>query len=519
MIFTIAFSICLLAVQVVGIAIPVTRSIPSSPPSIHDMIATSIAHGLPSQIHGLPSQFHGSPSQIPGPPSQILGSSTSFQGQDQPIPNLHDSTGQFLTEIHGSTIGIHDTSTSISLDMDYTAQHRPLACNGSPSLCARPYDNVTYLGAHDSMAWSEKDIAWARDQLVPISTQLDSGARLLQAQAHFFEGQLRFCHTSCYLFDGGLVVDYLVEVKQWLLLHPHEVLTLIFTNPERVSVVREWIPLFEKAGLDHDVYFPGAIPQRMHNEATKIGTWPTLGDMVRTGKRVVVFLDQFGTDEDYPELVHNLDRNDDYYPGIYQLEYGGNGAGRLGFIFREWGRIWETPFSVTDPAFPCSIDRIGTIATHTAAHAKALGARKGRARGEAPTQMYMINHSLNWNLLGIKISNPTTAENVNGVESMRDHVSGCLPYSVQGQGSHRSSRHAVQKASTPHTKTGYRTRPTHKQTGFSLMEITGDQERLLWPESSRPRRAAGVRNPTFMLLDWVNVGEGKKAVDELNGIA
>jgi hypothetical protein len=27
----------------------------------------------------------------------------------------------------------------------------------------------------------------------------------------------------------------------------------------------------------------------------------------------------------------------------------------------------------------------------------------------------------------------------------------------------------------------------------------------------------GNRNPTFVMLDFVNVGEGKKAVDQMNG--
>ncbi|KAJ7585631.1 PLC-like phosphodiesterase [Mycena floridula] len=483
MIFAVV-SIYLWATYAVGIAIPVARP-PIHPPSVEP-------------IH--------SPAPIP----------SEVQAQQIPQSLLH----QIIPETHPTTFS------------------EPTVCNGSPALCARPYDNVTYLGAHDSMAWSEKHLAWARDQLVPISTQLDSGARLLQAQAHFFEGELRFCHTSCHLFDGGLVVDYLVEAKQWLLSHPNEVLTFIFTNPERVSVVKEWMPLFEKAGLGGDMYFPGSITGLLPNEATKINTWPLLGDMIRTGKRVVVFLDQFGLDEDYPALVESLGPHENYldlhadypshsnedYPSIaddhypsYQLKYGGNGSGRLGFVFREWGRIWETPFSVTDPNFPCSIDRIGTIATHTAAHAKELAANKGRARGEAPTQMYMINHSLNWNLLGIKISNPDTADQVNGVTSMSNHVKGCLPFSVQGAGSHRTSRHAVKKAYP--TQQPQKTRFAHQQTGFSLTEISGEQERMLWPSSSHQRRAPGARNPTFMLLDWVNVGEGKRAVDEMNGVA
>ena len=62
--------------------------------------------------------------------------------------------------------------------------------------------------------------------------------------------------------------------------------------------------------------------------------------------------------------------------------------------------IWETPFSVTDASFPCKVDRT-----------------KGPL---APAdQMYMINHSLNNNVLGtgIIVSDPIDARTTNGVPS------------------------------------------------------------------------------------------------------
>ena len=63
-------------------------------------------------------------------------------------------------------------------------------------------------------------------------------------------------------------------------------------------------------------------------------------------------------------------------------------------------QVWETPFSVTDPTFPCSVDRIaGPLAT--------------------TDHMYMINHSLNINLFdsGVIISDPEDANTTNSVAS------------------------------------------------------------------------------------------------------
>ncbi|KAJ7585636.1 hypothetical protein C8J56DRAFT_892347 [Mycena floridula] len=69
-----------------------------------------------------------------------------------------------------------------------------------------------------------------------------------------------------------------------------------------------------------------------------------------------------------------------------------------------------------------------------------------------------------------------------------------------------------------HARPTQQAHPSHQQTRFSLTKISGEQEQMLCPSSCHQRRALGARNPMFMLVDWVNVGEGKKAVDEMNGI-
>ena len=99
--------------------------------------------------------------------------------------------------------------------------------------------------------------------------------------------------------------------------------------------------------------------------------WPTLGDLIDSGKRVIVFLDA-GADTDRS----------------------------VPYILPEFEMIWETPFSVTDSSFPCSVDRInGPLSTED--------------------HMYMINHSLNKDVLdtGIIISDPEDAPTTNSVSS------------------------------------------------------------------------------------------------------
>ncbi|KAJ7227513.1 PLC-like phosphodiesterase [Mycena rebaudengoi] len=216
---------------------------------------------------------------------------------------------------------------------------RATVCSGHAELCDHSYGNVTFVGSHDSATLQEIDIL----------SQLAAGVRLLQSQSHMNDGVLHFCHTSCALFDGGPVLDYLKNVKTFLDVNKDEVLTLIFTNPEGVFVKDMWKPIFYEAG---------------------ISDWPTLGSMVDSGKRVVVFLDANADPAAVP-----------FIPPEFQMV--------------------QTPFSRTDPMFPCAIDRIdGPLA--------------------AEDHMYMTNHSLNKIIPigdGVLVSDPIDAPTTNGVES------------------------------------------------------------------------------------------------------
>ncbi|KAJ8508864.1 hypothetical protein ONZ45_g8909 [Pleurotus djamor] len=283
---------------------------------------------------------------------------------------------------------------------------RATVCNGHAELCNRSFGNVTFFGSHDSFAFSKDPFILARDQQVDIPTQLGLGVRLLQAQAHMKSNVLHFCHTSCILFDGGAVVDYLTKVKTFLDANPNEVITLIFTNPEGQSIPDIWKPAFDASGITPLAFVPPHLPM-------KASEWPTLGQMIDSGKRVVVFLDA-----------------------------GADGQS-VNFILPEFPMIWETPFSQTDAAFPCRVDRIaGPLSTED--------------------HMYMINHSLNKNIIpigdGVIVSDPIDAPTTNSVTSIVNNANGCAQF------------------------------------------------------------AAG-RAPNFVLLDYVDIGQGKRAVDVLNGFA
>jgi len=78
------------------------------------------------------------------------------------------------------------------------------------------------------------------------------------------------------------VLTYLQTFKSFMDSNPNEVFTFLFTNPESVSITDVWDPLFQQSGLAALAYIPPHLPM-------KASDWPTLGSMIDSGKRLVVF--------------------------------------------------------------------------------------------------------------------------------------------------------------------------------------------------------------------------------------
>jgi len=251
---------------------------------------------------------------------------------------------------------------------------RDQLCNGHAELCDRKYGNTTFLGAHDSFAASGNFFAFARTQEVDVQTQLMMGVRMLQAQAHMNREDLHFCHTSCSLFDGGKVLDYLAKVKHFLDRHPNEIITLILANPESVSTAL-WAPIFESSGLANMSYVP---PQASMTR----DTWPTLKEMLDAGQRLVVFMDKGAEDGSVP------------------------------YILPQFNNMWEDVYDPTDPEFPCSVDRVSSSVD--------------------PSQLLnLANHNLNFEIFpakrGFRIPFFFKAPKTNSISSIMQHGDHCAP--------------------------------------------------------------------------------------------
>lgn len=155
-------------------------------------------------------------------------------------------------------------------------------CNGREVLCDRPLDEVTFAATHNSFASEERGYnAAAMNQFTAVPGQLADGIRGLNFDLHEAEdgSGAWLCHQYCPLGWQPLG-EALVELRTFLEASPREVVLLVLESYVPASVVED---AFAGAGL---LPFVHAQPQ---GEA-----WPTLGEMIATGRRLVVLTDHEG---------------------------------------------------------------------------------------------------------------------------------------------------------------------------------------------------------------------------------
>ena len=188
----------------------------------------------------------------------------------------------------------------------------------------------------------------------------------------------------------GTLENYLRTVGLWLRQHPYEVLTILIGNGDYVMPTNYTLP-FQRAGLGDLVYTPPLLPMALND-------WPTLGNMILSGKRLVVFLDYQANQTELPWLID------------------------------EFSQMWETPFSPTNRSFPCTVER-----------------PPGLHPPDAENRLYMANHNLNvhinLNLGSVNLLIPNMAQlaatnNVTGYGSLGQMADTCdstycaLPFSL-----------------------------------------------------------------------------------------
>ncbi|DAA76339.1 TPA_exp: putative secreted protein [Trichophyton benhamiae CBS 112371] len=240
--------------------------------------------------------------------SQSTFSSSSTNSSD----SFYTTTSASYTLLVGShttsTVTANETTLSGNATATETSREpqptntRP--CNGYAEFCARSYGNIT------------------------------------QFQTHLVNGTIYLCHSSCDLLNAGTLESYLKKVADWLRDNPYDVVSLLIGNGDFVGVKNFTAPIQSSGLIDH-VYTP-------KNHSIALDDWPTLSEVILSGKRAMVFMD-------------------------YEANHG-----EVPYILDEFTYIWETPFSPTDRNFPCDIQR-----------------PPGLNEADARKRMYMANHNLN----------------------------------------------------------------------------------------------------------------------------
>jgi hypothetical protein len=180
---------------------------------------------------------------------------------------------------------------------------------------------------------------------------------MIQGEVHYFNGTMRNCHTSCDFLDAGPYSSLLLEVREWLDSNPYDVVTLLIVNSDYVNV-ENFTSSFESSGMLEYVYTPPQIPMALND-------WPTLSELILTNKRAIVFMDYQANQNSVP------------------------------YIMDEFSQMVESPFSPTDPSFPCNAQR-----------------PPGISQKDADDRLVLANHNLNVaiSLSGAEILIPNFAD-------------------------------------------------------------------------------------------------------------
>lgn len=179
----------------------------------------------------------------------------------------------------------HQSSLLFGAALQTVSTQAATACNNSPALCPRQYDNVTYLGAHDSAFVRDASTGFSTsgNQFYNTTRQLSAGVRLLTAQVQTpsDSSALHLCHSSCSLLDAGPLSNWLSEIKTWMDSNPNDVVTILLVNgaAASASALAEAYTISGMADLAYTPSSPAATE-----------TWPTLSSLISKGTRAMNFV-------------------------------------------------------------------------------------------------------------------------------------------------------------------------------------------------------------------------------------
>ncbi len=159
---------------------------------------------------------------------------------------------------------------SIFINTDTFAQ-----CNGDDNVCDKKYNEVAYLTTHNAFN-SIEDNFMLPNQNTNIATQLASGVRALMLDVYELNGETVVYH-SVNGFGTAPLVQYLMDIENFLADNPKEIVTIIFECYTTANAIETEV---NNAALQPYLY--------THNADE---SWQTLQTMIDNNSRLVIFTD------------------------------------------------------------------------------------------------------------------------------------------------------------------------------------------------------------------------------------
>jgi len=148
-------------------------------------------------------------------------------------------------------------------------------CNGHQSLCSKRYNEVAYLTTHNAYN-SDEDGFNLPNHTYGITRQLNDGVRALMLDVHDEGGEATVYHGFTWLGTTTLESNF-NEIKAFLDANPNEVVTLLFETYISANM------------MEQELTQVGLLPMLHVQELGE--PWPTLQEMINSGKRLVFFSD------------------------------------------------------------------------------------------------------------------------------------------------------------------------------------------------------------------------------------
>lgn len=159
-------------------------------------------------------------------------------------------------------------------ESDSNGGTEPGPCNGDLALCSRAYSEVSFPCTHNANAAQSYGYSINANQISGLTTQLQDGVRCLLADVTYGDdGETALCHGPCSIASTPHL-EGLAELKSFMDGNPREIVTIIYQD----SISEQDLESdFETSGLIDLVY-----------THTSGQAWPTLGEMIEAGTRLVI---------------------------------------------------------------------------------------------------------------------------------------------------------------------------------------------------------------------------------------